>query len=72
MLSSQTAAPETAQDDTLQLISAAGERVPNATLDRWVTDVTPAELRAMHRDMVAVRRIDSEGKALQRKEQLAL
>ena len=72
MLSSQTAAPETAQDDTLQLISAAGERVPNATLDRWVTDVTPAELRAMHRDMVAVRRIDSEGMALQRQGQLAL
>lgn len=72
MLSSRTAESETALDDTLQLITPGGRRIPNEALDPWVENVAPAELRALHRDMVAVRRIDSEGMALQRQGQLAL
>ena len=72
MLSSRPSTAESALVGTLHMISPDGERQPCAPLDRWVADVTPEQLRAMHRDMVAARRIDREGVALQRQGELGL
>lgn len=57
---------------TERILSQDGTRIPNPQLDPYVTDVDPAQLRALHRDMVILRRIDSEGVALQRQGQLGL
>ncbi|OJV78287.1 MAG: pyruvate dehydrogenase (acetyl-transferring) E1 component subunit alpha [Microbacterium sp. 71-36] len=54
------------------MLEPDGTRVPDAVLDPWITDLSPHELRALHRDMVLTRRLDAEGVALQRQGQLAL
>jgi len=59
-------------DDVARLLDPDGGRVPDAMLDPWVADLSPHELRALHRDMVLTRRVDAEGVALQRQGQLAL
>lgn len=59
-------------DDVLRLLEPDGSRIADDTLDPWVADVSPHELRALHRDMVLTRRLDAEGVALQRQGQLAL
>ncbi|MBM6620515.1 pyruvate dehydrogenase (acetyl-transferring) E1 component subunit alpha [Micrococcaceae bacterium RIT802] len=56
----------------IQLIDPSGRRTPNEELDPWVTDVDVDALRGLHTDMVAIRRIDQEGTALQRQGELAL
>ncbi|KQM37348.1 pyruvate dehydrogenase E1 component alpha subunit [Microbacterium testaceum StLB037] len=61
-----------AVDDVLRLLEPDGSRIADDTLDPWVADLSPHELRALHRDMVLTRRLDAEGVALQRQGQLAL
>lgn len=65
---------DTAQDLELseRLLAPDGSRVQNPRLDPFVVDVDAAQLRALHRDMVVLRRIDAEGVALQRQGQLGL
>ncbi|WP_295102168.1 pyruvate dehydrogenase (acetyl-transferring) E1 component subunit alpha [uncultured Microbacterium sp.] len=55
-----------------RILAPDGERVANTRLDGFVADVDGAGLRALHRDMVILRRIDAEGVALQRQGQLGL
>ncbi|WP_194395553.1 pyruvate dehydrogenase (acetyl-transferring) E1 component subunit alpha [Microbacterium atlanticum] len=59
-------------DDVARLLTPDGERIADPELDRWVADVDAATLRGLYRDMVLLRRIDTEGVALQRQGQLAL
>ena len=65
---------DTANDLELaeRVIAPDGTRVANAQLDRYIEDVDFPALRDLHRDMVIVRRIDTEGVALQRQGQLGL
>ncbi|KJQ55825.1 pyruvate dehydrogenase (acetyl-transferring) E1 component subunit alpha [Microbacterium sp. SA39] len=65
---------DTAQDLELseRILAPDGSRLANPRLDPFVTDVDAAQLRALHRDMVILRRIDAEGVALQRQGQLGL
>ena len=55
-----------------QLLSPDGVRLTDADLDPWVAEVTGADLAALYRDMVVVRRIDAEATALQRQGELGL
>ena len=59
-------------DDVARLLTPDGERIADPELDRWVTDVDATTLRGLYRDMVLLRRIDTEGVALQRQGQLGL
>ncbi|KEP75649.1 pyruvate dehydrogenase [Microbacterium sp. SUBG005] len=59
-------------DDVSRLLEPDGSRVADAELDPFIADLSPHELRALHRDMVLTRRLDAEGVALQRQGQLAL
>jgi len=59
-------------DDVARLITPDGERIADPELDRWVRDIDSAALRSLYRDMVLVRRVDTEGVALQRQGQLGL
>ncbi|MFV0320072.1 MAG: pyruvate dehydrogenase (acetyl-transferring) E1 component subunit alpha [Microbacterium sp.] len=59
-------------EDVARLLTPDGERVADPALDPFVADVTADELRGLYRDMVLVRRIDTEGVALQRQGQLGL
>lgn len=59
-------------DDVARLLTPEGHRVPDADLDPWVADVDAETLRGLYRDMLLVRRIDSEGIALQRQGQVGL
>lgn len=58
--------------DVAQLIRPDGTRVHDADLDRWAESITDEDLLGMYRDMVIVRRIDTEGFSLQRQGQLGL
>ncbi|MBV9845147.1 MAG: pyruvate dehydrogenase (acetyl-transferring) E1 component subunit alpha [Kutzneria sp.] len=55
--------------ELVQLLTPEGERVSHPEFD---IDLTAEELRGLYRDMVLIRRIDREGKALQRQGQLGL
>ncbi|MFS0852160.1 pyruvate dehydrogenase (acetyl-transferring) E1 component subunit alpha [Microbacterium sp. 179-I 3D4 NHS] len=55
-----------------RLLAPDGTRVAHPLLDPYVADVDAGTLRALHRDMVVLRRIDAEGVALQRQGQLGL
>ncbi|MEV5071742.1 pyruvate dehydrogenase (acetyl-transferring) E1 component subunit alpha [Microbacterium sp. LMI12-1-1.1] len=59
-------------DDVARLLTPDGERIADPELDRWVADVDAITLRGLYRDMVLLRRIDTEGVALQRQGQLGL
>ncbi len=72
MLSPQQTTADPALAGALRMLAPDGTRHPCPELDRWVADVTPEQLRLMHRDMVATRRIDREGVALQRQGELGL
>ncbi|MET0296239.1 MAG: pyruvate dehydrogenase (acetyl-transferring) E1 component subunit alpha [Microbacterium sp.] len=67
-----TADPAVDVDDVARLVTADGERVADPDLARWVADVDAEALRGLYRDMVLVRRVDTEGVALQRQGQLGL
>jgi len=55
-----------------QMITSDGTRTHNSLLDPFVANLTGEELRGLYRDMFILRRIDSEGVALQRQGQLGL
>lgn len=59
-------------DDVARLVTADGRRIADADLDPWVADVDADMLKSLYRDMVLVRRVDTEGVALQRQGQLGL
>ena len=67
-----TAEPATDIEDVARLITPEGERIADPDLDPWIADVDAEMLRALYRDMALVRRIDTEGVALQRQGQLGL
>ncbi|WP_439593198.1 pyruvate dehydrogenase (acetyl-transferring) E1 component subunit alpha [Microbacterium sp.] len=67
-----TAEPQTDIDDVARLVAPDGERIADPDLERWVADVDTAMLQSLYRDMVLVRRVDTEGVALQRQGQLGL
>lgn len=69
---SPTADHDTDIDDVARLVTPDGERLADRELDPWVADVDAAALRGLYRDMTVVRRIDTEGVALQRQGQLGL
>jgi 2-oxoisovalerate dehydrogenase E1 component alpha subunit len=58
--------------DLVQLLTPEGERIPNPRFDRHVAEVDVADLQALYRDMVLVRRFDREANALQRQGQLGI
>ncbi len=55
-----------------RVLNPDGTRTANPRLDPHLRDLDAAQVRAMWRDMTVVRRIDSEGVALQRQGQLGL
>ncbi|GAB3631461.1 pyruvate dehydrogenase (acetyl-transferring) E1 component subunit alpha [Microbacterium shaanxiense] len=55
-----------------RILAPDGNRQKNPDLDPFVADVDAAQLRALLRDMIILRRIDAEGVALQRQGQLGL
>lgn len=55
--------------DLVQLLTPEGERASHPEFD---IDISDAQLRALYRDMVLVRRFDREGNALQRQGQLGI
>jgi pyruvate dehydrogenase E1 component alpha subunit len=63
-------APETT--DFVSLISPDGHRVTAGVYADLVADIGPAELLGLYRDMVIIRRIDTEATALQRQGELGL
>lgn len=67
-----TADPATDTEDVARLIRPDGSRITDRELDPWVADIDAQALRGLYRDMSIVRRIDSEGVALQRQGQLGL
>ncbi|KQM83887.1 pyruvate dehydrogenase (acetyl-transferring) E1 component subunit alpha [Agromyces sp. Leaf222] len=62
----------TRADGFAQLITPEGERRADPALDRWVVDIDTEALRGLYRDMSVLRRIDSEGIALQRQGEVGL
>lgn len=56
----------------VQLIQPDGRRVHNPEYSALVADVDPERLRTLYRDLVVVRRIDTEATALQRQGELGL
>lgn len=56
-------------EPAVQLLSPAGDRLSD---DRYDIDVSDAALRDIYRDLVLVRRLDTEATALQRQGELAL
>ncbi|OAN40876.1 pyruvate dehydrogenase (acetyl-transferring) E1 component subunit alpha [Microbacterium sp. H83] len=65
---------DTEQDLELaeRILQPDGTRIANHDLDRYIADLSAEDIRALHRDMVVLRRIDAEGVALQRQGQLGL
>ena len=61
-----------ALDEQERVLAPDGTRAPNVHLDPYLAGITGADMRALHRDMVILRRIDAEGVALQRQGQLGL
>jgi pyruvate dehydrogenase E1 component alpha subunit len=59
-------------DEPAGLIDSRGHRVADARLAPFAADVTSEKLLSLLRDMVVLRRLDSEGVALQRQGQLGL
>jgi 2-oxoisovalerate dehydrogenase E1 component alpha subunit len=62
----------TRPDDLVRLLDATGRRHANPVFDQWVADVDTDALIELHRDMVVVRRLDTEATALQRQGELGL
>lgn len=65
---------DTAQDLELseRILTPEGNRIANPQLDPFVAEADATALRALHRDMIVLRRIDGEGVALQRQGQVGL
>ncbi|WP_285726544.1 pyruvate dehydrogenase (acetyl-transferring) E1 component subunit alpha [Psychromicrobium xiongbiense] len=67
-----TGRPGVARRGFLQVLSPQGERLPQATLDPWIAELSAEELLGLYQDMLVIRRIDAEATALQRQGELAL
>ena len=70
-----TEALQTDEDAPVQLVAPDGSRVSddrNAPYRARTSHLGPEELRGLYRDMVLVRRFDTEATALQRQGELAL
>lgn len=72
MMHTPTVDLKTDVDDVARLLSADGERIADRELDPWIADLDAEAVRGLYRDMVLLRRIDSEGMALQRQGQVGL
>lgn len=59
-------------EDLVQLLTAAGERVADPHYDMLLEDIDDQRLGALYEDLVVVRRIDTEATALQRQGELGL
>jgi pyruvate dehydrogenase E1 component alpha subunit len=59
-------------DGMIQLLTPDGERVADPRYDPWIADLTDDDLQNLYRDLVLVRRIDTEATALQRQGELGL
>lgn len=60
------------EPELVQLLTPQGVRLDHPVYGPLAADLGPAELRAMYRDMVLVRRFDTEATALQRQGELGL
>ena len=61
--------------DMVQLLTPEGERVANAAAAdyaQYVEDLTDEDLRGLYRDLVLIRRVDTEATALQRQGELGI
>jgi 2-oxoisovalerate dehydrogenase E1 component alpha subunit len=61
--------------DMIQLLTPEGQRVTNAAAAdyaQYVEDLTDDELRGLYRDLVLIRRVDTEATALQRQGELGI
>ncbi len=58
--------------DMLQVLTPEGQRVPSSLLDPIVDELTDDQLRGFYRDLVLIRRVDSEATALQRQGELGI
>jgi 2-oxoisovalerate dehydrogenase E1 component alpha subunit len=58
--------------ELVQLLTPEGERVASAAYDPYVSDLTDDDLRGFYRDLLLVRRVDTEATALQRQGELGL
>jgi 2-oxoisovalerate dehydrogenase E1 component alpha subunit len=61
--------PQSSEPELVQLLTPEGERVQHPD---YSVDLSPEELRGLHRDMVLTRRFDAEATALQRQGELGL
>jgi pyruvate dehydrogenase E1 component alpha subunit len=64
--------PSSTEPDLVQLLTPAGDRVPDPRYDPLVAHLDGDSLRAIYGDMVLARRFDTEATALQRQGELAL
>ncbi|WP_409484439.1 pyruvate dehydrogenase (acetyl-transferring) E1 component subunit alpha [Arsenicicoccus dermatophilus] len=58
--------------EMIQLLTPEGERIDHPEYSRYLEHLTDEDLRGFYRDMVLIRRVDTEGTALQRQGQLGL
>jgi 2-oxoisovalerate dehydrogenase E1 component alpha subunit len=58
--------------EMVQLLTPEGQRVDNTEYDHYVADLTDEELRGFYRDLVLIRRVDTEATALQRQGELGI
>ncbi len=59
-------------DQLVQLFTPQGELLSVPGYDQWIADLGDGELRELYRDMVVIRRIDTEATALQRQGEIGL
>ncbi|OFR91267.1 Pyruvate dehydrogenase E1 component alpha subunit [Micrococcus lylae] len=64
--------PQSEHREYLQVLDAQGVRSAEPELDPWLEDVDDDALSQLYRDMVLIRRLDTEATHLQRQGQLAL
>jgi len=65
-------ATDQTQPEMIQLLTPSGERLEDPRYSPRVAHLDPAALRGLYRDMVLVRRFDTEATALQRQGELGL
>src|SRR5690606_5025783 len=58
--------------DMVQLLTPEGQRLANETYDAVIGALTDDELRGFYRDLVLIRRVDTEATALQRQGELGI
>ena len=58
--------------DMIQLLTPEGQRVPNDRYDSIIDGLSDDDLRGFYRDLVLIRRVDTEATALQRQGELGI